>query len=213
MLIIPIGLQCTPSIFKRNINKPSYTYPFDWMFATPKFVFEMLILLLNNMDINELVNQHFFYCDRKANLNGLENYILDDRGFALYNTKYNVIFPHDINKKENIDKYIRRFIRLKDTILKLDEELYFVYVSQSSLNEGNFTINGIEQCVDVYSYLSKIYELIGKYRNNYKVIIFDAIKNEDKSLLNENIILLELNECDNWKKLLIEMDKYKDYFD
>ncbi len=212
MLIIPIGLQCTGAIFKRNINKKSFTYPFDWMFATPKFVYEMLeLLLVNNMNITELVKQHFFYCDRKASLNGLENYILDDRGFALYNTKYNVIFPHDVNKQENIEKYIRRFERLKDTILKSSEDICFVYVSQSSSTIGNFTINGIDMCIDIYIYLSKIYELIGKYKN-CKMIVFDTIKKEDKSLLNENIKLLELDECNSWNKLLVQMDKYKDLF-
>jgi hypothetical protein len=62
MIIIPIGIQCTNAIFKKDINKSSRTLPFDWMFATPKFVFEMLELLLDrDMNINELVEKHFFF--------------------------------------------------------------------------------------------------------------------------------------------------------
>lgn len=65
MIIIPIGLQCSSATFKNEIKK-SYTFPFDWMFATPSFVFEILVLLLEkNMNIEELVKNHFFYCEKR----------------------------------------------------------------------------------------------------------------------------------------------------
>jgi len=69
-MIISIGLQCTNYIYKKNF-KPSYFLPFDLMFATPSFVFDMLELLLKkNMDIELLVREHFFYCKKRANMNG-----------------------------------------------------------------------------------------------------------------------------------------------
>ena len=207
-MIISIGIQCTNAKFKNEISK-THTLPFDWMFATPSFVFEMLELLLEkNINIEDLVKNHFFYCDKRANLNGLEHYYTCDNGFALYNTKYNVIFPHDENNIDTINKYIRRFKRLKDLILNSTECLYFIYTSQSSLESGNFTIDGNIVIKDVYVTLTKIYKLIGKFRNKYKMILFDAIQDEPPELLEKNIILYKLNKCNSWVELLPQMKKH-----
>ena len=203
--IIPIGIQCTNATLKKEFQKTN-TLPFDWMFATPSFVFEMLELLLEkNINIEELVKNHFFYCEKKANFNSAEHYYACDNGFALFNTKYNVIFPHDENNIDTINKYIRRFERLKDIILNSTEFLYFIYTSQSSLESGNFTIDGNIVINDVYVYISKIYKLIGKFRNNYEIILFDTIQEEQISLLDENIKLVKLNKCDSWCELLHQM--------
>ncbi len=208
MIFIPIGVQCSSAVFKNEIEK-THTLPFDWMFTNPSFIFEMLVLLLEkNMNIEELVKNHFLHCEKRANLNGLENYYTCDNGFALFNTKYNVIFPHDDNTNETINKYIRRFERLKDMILNSTENLYFIYTSQSSLKEGNFTIDGNNVIQDVYFYLNKIYKLIGNFRTNYKVIIFDAIQNEQIDLLDKNIILYKLNSCNSWVALLLQMREH-----
>jgi hypothetical protein len=204
-MIIPIGLQCTNANFKKQFEK-THTLPFDWMFATPSFVFEMLELLLEkNMNIEELVKNHFFYCKKKANMNGPEIYHTCDNGFALLNTKYNVIFPHDEDNIDSINKYIRRFERLKDIIINSTECLYFIYTSQSSSGNGNFTIDGNIVINDVYVYLSKIYKLIRKHRNNYKIILFDTIQKEPVSLLDENITLIKLNKRDNHSELVPQM--------
>ena len=204
-MIIPIGIQCTNATIKKKFEN-THTLPLDWMFSTPSFVFEMLELLLEkNINIEDLVKNHFFYCEKRANLNGLENYISDNNGFALFNTKYNVIFPHDENNIDSINKYIRRFERLKDIILNSTECLYFIYTSQSSLESGNFTIDGNIVINDVYVYLSKIYKLINKFRNNYKIILFDTIQEEQISLLDENITLIKLNKCNHWSELVPQM--------
>ena len=204
-MIIPIGIQCTNARFKQSFEK-THTLPFDWMFATPSFVFEMLELLLEkNINIEDLVKNHFFYCEKRANINSEEHYYTCDNGFALFNTKYNVIFPHDENNIDSINKYIRRFERLKDIILNSTECLYFIYTSQSSLKSGNFTIDGNIVINDVYVYLSKIYKLIRKFRNNYKIILFDTIQEEQISLLDENIKLIKLNKCNSWIELVPQM--------
>jgi hypothetical protein len=204
-MIIPIGIQCTTATFKNSFEK-TYTLPFDWMFATPLFVFEMLELLLEkNINIEDLVKNHFFYCEKRVNINGLEHYYTCDNGLALFNTKYNVIFPHDEDNIDNINKYIRRFERLKDIILNSTECLYFIYTSQSSLESGNFTIDGNIVINDVYFYLSKIYKLISKFRNNYKIILFDAIQEEQISLLDKNITLIKLDKCNSWNELVTQM--------
>ena len=66
------------------------------------------LLLEKNIDIEYLVKIIFFTV-KKANLNTSENYYTCDVDFVLLNTSYNVIFPHDENNMETIDKYIRRF--------------------------------------------------------------------------------------------------------
>jgi hydroxymethylpyrimidine pyrophosphatase-like HAD family hydrolase len=208
MIIIPIGIQCTTAAFKNEIEK-THTFPFDWMFATPSFVFEMLELLLEkNINIEELVKNYFFCCEKRASYNHVEHYYTCHNGSALYNTKYNVIFPHDKYDNETINKYIRRFERLKDIILNSTECLYFIYTSQSSLENGNFTIDGNIVINDVYVYLSKIYKLISKFRNNYKIILFDTIQEENIELLDKNITLYKLNKCNSWGELLPQMRKY-----
>jgi hypothetical protein len=125
----------------------------------------------------------------------VEHYFTCDNGVTLLNTKYNVIFPHDKNNIDTIDKYIRRFERLKDTILNSTECLYFIYTSQSSLESGNFTIDGNIVINDVYVYMSKIYKLISKFRNNYKINVFSRkfySKNEIVDIL-KNILNINVN--------------------
>ncbi len=213
MIIIPIGIQCTNKDFLKKINKTYATLPFDWMLSNPKFVYEMLYLLLDmNMNINELVLNHFFKCDNRANWSKLEHYYTCDNGLALCNTLYNVIFPHDEISNDTINKYVRRFERLKNLILESDDKLIFIYSSQSSLEEGNFTINKNEVITEVYLYLSKIYELIGKYRNKYKLIVFDSINQENTELLNKNIILCKLNSCISLTHICDQMYNFKDLF-
>lgn len=214
-------MQCTTTFFLQKHNLKSKTLPFDWMFSTPKFVFEMLHLLLEqDANIPELVGYHFFNCNKTVS-NVDNNFIISDNdGYVLYNETYNVIFPHEIESYnhndynadskllENLNKYLRRFERLKNLILNPNEELCFIYTSQSSLKSGNFTINCNNAINDAYFYLNKIYELISKYKNNFKFIIFDALKEDNKSLLNEKIILVELNSCDNYHELLPQMDNF-----
>ena len=212
MHIIPIGIQCSNKGFKNSIQQ-SPTLPFDWMFSTPKFVLEILTLLLEkNMDTEEIVRCHFFYCDKTANMIAHENYFEVENGNILYNSKYNVIFPHDVNDEATVIKYIRRMERLKDLILNSPEELYFVYSSQSSLGPGNFTINGNKILTNVYSDISKIYKLISNYRTNYKVTIFDTIQEEDPTELVPNIVLYKLSSCNSWFEVVQQMMQHRDFF-
>ena len=193
---------------KNDFHK-SKTLPFDWMFATPSFVYEMLVLLLEkNIDIDDLVKNHFLYCEKRANYREYEHYYTCNNGFAMYNTKYNVIFPHDNYTTENINKYMRRFERLKEIILNSSEELYFLYISQSSLGSGNFTIDGNIVVKDVYFHISNIYKLIGKFRSNYKVLLFDAIQEEQIELLDPNVIFHTLTKCNYRGGLLSEMNNF-----
>ncbi len=212
MIIIPIGIQCLGATFKNEIKK-THTLPFDWILSNPLFVFKILELLLeNNMNIEELVKNHFLNCKKRASVHNFEHYYTIDNGVALYNTEYNVMFPHDTYDDTTIDKYIRRFERLKNIILNSTEKLYFIYISQSSLENGNYTIDNNIIIKDVYINISKIYNLINKFNTNFKIIIFDAIQEENLELLDKNIILYKLNKCNYWEELLPQMREYKNIF-
>ena len=103
-MIIPIGIQCLNHRLKDFLNKKTKTLPFDWMLSNPKFVYHILKLLLeDNINIEELVNDHFFYCEKlncRANSKIQELYYIEPGGFAIYNSKYDVIFPHDKDDDE-----------------------------------------------------------------------------------------------------------------
>ena len=209
-MIVPIGIQCLNAKLKKAINKDTETSPFDWMLSHPQFVYEILRLLLDNeIGIEEIVNNHFFYCDKRASYKKVEAYYTDRNGFALYNSKYDVIFPHDKNDEETKMKYARRLLRLKNLILNSNEKLVFLYSSQSSLKSGNFTIDGREVIKDVYPYLTKIYNLINMYNSNNELIVFDSISNEDRNELNEKIILHKLKPANIWGGLLHQILRRK----
>jgi len=184
-------------------------YPFDWILSSPKFVYEMLELLLDkNMDVAELVKNHFLAIDKKATVTTIEHYISCATGFALYNSKYNAIFPHDKHSEETIAKYIRRFERLKNCILNDKEKLCLIYVSESSSQNGNFTIDGKNIITDVYFYLNKIHAIVSKYRKqNFKIVIFDAIAIDDETTLIKDIILYKLKSQTHWMSLVPDIQE------
>jgi len=174
-IYISIGAQCaTPTLFdKLQIKKESL--PFDWMFSTPEFVFTILkLLLIDQKEIHDIVDNHFFACDKKATLEGLEHHTFNENGTILVNSKYNVCFPHD--EISDRDKYIRRMERLKEILLDTENFLYFVYVSVASPNNGNYTLGGIEPIQNLYEYIEKINSILKDIRTSYKIIIFDTNK-------------------------------------
>ena len=213
-IYISIGFQCNSSEFLKTTGLHSHSYPFDWLFSNPKGVFDILKLLLDTkMDIKELVTQHFF-----ANLGTIipisnTKFITDNSGIFYsgqessaiykaclmssrypYNSKYKFIFAHETSSYEDtVEKYIRRFQRLKDSILNNNEDIYFVYTSQSC---NNYIVDGVQINSDVYVYLSEIYDLVSKYRSlKTKIILFDAILDENEMLLNNNVVLHKLINC------------------
>lgn len=206
MRIIPIGIQCGNTIYLKSINQRKYAYPFDHIICTPKFIFDMLELLLDrNIDIEDLVKNHFFRYDKRVLCNSIEHYYTNEESGYVYNTKYTAIFPHDLGLfQDSVTKYIRRFERLKFHILDTTEEICLFYISQSSLSGGNFTIDGVCHIVDPFVWLNRIHELVNKYRL-CKMLVIDTIQC-DKNILNENITLIQLPSFDDCKKVLAHME-------
>lgn len=169
---IPLGFQCTVPTVLQAKGVKGQTLPFDWMLSSPKFVYQMLELLLAEMPIEVLVREHFFNCTARAEIllgsDGravLEHYITKEDGNSLYNQQYDVIFPHDSYDEDSIQKYIRRFERLIQ-LIRSGEHVTYLYISPSSNQSGEFWIDGRRVLEDPIEYLNKIYTLLYKSTSN-----------------------------------------------
>lgn len=164
------------------------------------------LLLEQNMCVEKIVKEHFFRNDDLVDFEIVEHYKSKKNGFAICNNLYNVIFPHDKYDEYSIDKYIRRFERLKNDILNPLNNITFVYVSQASLNIGNFTINGNEIIENVYENINNIYSLVKKYNENSKIILFDSIQNENINLLDPQIDFYKISKKKNRTELIKDVN-------
>tara|TARA_X000000950_G_C13616230_1_gene537429 strand:- start:30 stop:695 length:666 start_codon:yes stop_codon:yes gene_type:complete len=207
-LYISLGIQClTPNILKKN-NLRKKSYPFDWIISNPYFVYKMLYLLLEEgMDVNKIVREHFFRNDQKCWRDRFEHYKFGKNGSAICNQLYNVVFPHDEYNEETINKYIRRFERLKKDILDTSHKIQFIYISQSSLKSGNFTINDKEVIENVYENMNNINMLLKKYNKNINIMLFDSIKNENINILSKEIKIQKISPKQRWPQLINEVNK------
>ena len=178
------------------------------MFSTPQFVYTIIkLLLIDKKEIDDIVDNHFFVCDKRAQLQDhilYEHHILNKDGPVLVNSKYNVCFPHDTVSDR--DKYIRRMERFKQILLDTNNYLYFVYVSISSPNSGNYTIDRVEPIQQLYEYIEKIHNILKDMRTNYKIIVFDTNKPYD--VIPSDILHLmyyDIEKKNNWMELLPEL--------
>jgi len=208
-IYISIGAQCaTPTLFERlQVKKESL--PFDWMFSTPEFVYTILhLLLIENKEIHDIIDNHFFICDKRAILKSVEHHSLHENGSVLVNTKYNVSFPH--NEPSDREKYIRRMERLKKIILDKENFINFVYISVASPTNGNYTLDDVEPIQDIYGYIEKINSILKNIRTNYQILIFDTNRPSDiRPSDSLRIKYYDLQQKTAWHELLPELiDKY-----
>lgn len=206
---ISIGAQCTTPILFDKLQVKKESLPFDWMFSTPEFVYTIIkFLLIDKKEIEDIVDNHFFVCDKRAELHELERHVLNENGPVLVNSKYNVCFPHDIISDR--DKYIRRMERFKRILLDKNNFLYFVYVSVSSPNSGNYILDEVEPIQQLYEYTEKINSIMKHIRTKYKIIIFDT--NKPSGVISSDISHMayyDIERKDKWQELLPELiDKY-----
>jgi len=208
---ISIGSQCTTPALFSGLNVKAESLPFDSMFSTPQFVYTILkLLLIDRQEIEHIVDNDFFICDKRASLHGVENHVLNDNGSVLVNSKYSVCFPHHTNEARS--KFIRRMKRLKDLILCPDNFIYLVYVSVSSPTSGNYILDNSEPIKHLYEFIEKIDTLLQKCRGNYKIVVFDT----NKPSITVNTSFIEYHEISKqniWLDLLPELvEKCKGIF-
>lgn len=201
---ISIGAQCATATLFKYLNIKKESLPFDWMISTPEFIYTILkLLLVDNISIEEIVDTHFFICNKRAFLDVKEQYRIHDDGNVLVNTKYNVIFPHD--SLADREKYIRRITRLKELLLDTDSFLYFTYISTSSPTKGEYRLDDIEPIQDLYPYIFKIDDLLNNYRSNYKLLVFDTHTTTNSGYLNPRILAFPLQKQKEWEFLIPEL--------
>lgn len=204
-IFISIGAQCTtPTLFDRlEVKKESL--PFDWMFSTPNFVYTIIkLLLIDKKEIDDIIDNHFFACDKRAELQDVEHHVLNEHGHVLVNSYYNVCFPHDTISDR--DKYIRRMHRFKQILLNKETFLYFVYVSVSSPNSGNYTLNGIEPIENLYEYIEQINSILKIIRTTYKIIVFNTNTPADVIASDtSHLLYYDIEKKNSWSELLPEL--------
>lgn len=207
---ISLGAQCTTKILFNKLHINKETLPFDNMFTTPNFIYTILkLLIVDNMDVDSITNYHFYNCDARATLLHTEHHSIDNNGPVFINKTYNVAFPHEPldDIPTTITKYTRRLERLKNILLNKDIFIHFVYISISSKQSGNYTINGEEPIQDVYLYISKINDLLKTVRENFKITIFDTTNMpKPETIPDTNISYYPIQAQNNWACLLPELE-------
>jgi hypothetical protein len=164
-------------------------------------VYEILNSIFDkDINIEELTSSIFFNIDNMCSDGTIS-------GSYYLNKKSNIIFPHEQNLTidEIKQKYIRRFNEFKHIILDKNNYIYFVYVSQPSINSGNFIINNNEIITNTYYHLNNICKLIKKYNKNFKILFFDSI-NSEQIEINEDIITFKIEPKNIWNELLPEIE-------
>lgn len=208
---ISLGFQCLPAICLEELGMKQETLPFDWLLSNPKFILKILTdLLLNENKIEDIVRNTFLDCTHTAffggtmehytivkseiNINNENNFIWNE---YFYNKNYNVIFPHDNPSDDIFSKYIRRLERL-EKIIKSDDQLVFIWISESSKNLGSYRIddNIIINDNEVISQLYEIESILSNYHSNFKILVIDAIGYNINS--SKNILYKKINSGNNW---------------
>jgi len=203
-MFISIGSQCISNVFFDNLIVKNETMPFDWMFSTPQFVYTILnLLLVEKKDIDYIVDNHFFVCDKKGVMQNAENH--NTNGEVLVNSKYNVCFPHDTVTDR--DKYCKRMESFKTILLNKDLFLNFVYISPPSSTGGNYMLDGIEPIQNLYENIEKINTVLKTTRTNFKIFIIDSSKPSNPMSSNiTHVMHFELenkNQCNGLFPMLI----------
>ena len=196
---IPIGFQCTNAQILKTMNKRECSYPFDWILSNPNAVYNIFkLLFIDNMDIPNIVKTEFFNTTQTAKFIRPDKFTVGncDASNVLYNSKYNLIFPHDQHNSETIEKYIRRFERLKQHVLS-GSKCVFIFINRIAIGniDGiNYTINEVEQLDNLYQRIVKLYKLLTQviHKQNCEIIFINSVLNY--TVLNNNIDGIEVIE-------------------
>ena len=203
IIYIPIGFQCTSAEILKKHNKRTCSFPFDWIISTPESILKLITLLLDNTtNIKHFVNEEFFKIDGLLHFLKPEEFILHPKGNIIFNSKYNLIFPHFQHNTETIDKMTIRFDRLRNYILYSSNQINFLFVNRlityninTNDNILKFSINNKTINLNIKLNLIKLNELLLQYipRDRFKIIVINAVKQySDDYIFDENIIYNEL---------------------
>ena len=187
-IYIPIGFQCTSAEILKKTNKRKCSFPFDWIISTPQSIFELFSILFNdNMDTEKFVKEEFLSIHKLLIINKPEEFVFNSNGNILFNSKYNLIFPHIQNNINIVSIFIRRFNRLKESILNSNNYLKFFFINRLVSNNDNFIsenndnikfcINGISINLKISKYFNELNNLLSNLigKNRFEIIIINAV--------------------------------------
>jgi hypothetical protein len=190
---ISLGFQCTTSEVLKKTNKRFHSYPFDWILSNPKGIYELIVKLLISHDIKDFVKNEFLKIDGYVFLTKAEEFFISkSQTNMLYNSKYNLIFPHEENNLVTIiDKYTRRFSRLKDMLLDNTKFVNFIFINRMSTNMS-FKINNNNILEGCEEYLNQIYNLLNEIRTNFSI-----------NIITPNVNIIDIDKLDNNIKTIL----------
>lgn len=205
---VSIGCQCTSGFFirEKGLNTKG-TLPFDWVTSVPSSVHTLLKMLLEGVEIEKIVREEFCVFDSRLNKAGFEHFVTAAEAPIYYNSKYKMVFLHDLEDDNTIcERYVRRFTRLKE-ILTSGDEIMLVYTSPANIgkNPGSITIDKRAVNLLVYEDLTKIMKLMKEHGIKAKCVLYDTHDIEDPSLLDESIELRKIVAGDHWPAVKEQM--------
>lgn len=203
---IPIGFQCTSAEILKKTNKRLCSFPFDWIISNPEAIYKILKLLFSkDCNIESLIKNEFFNIDGYLRFMVQEEFISDDNGSVLYNSKYNLVYPHFKNDIDTKNKMIERFIRLKDNIINSHGKIRFLYINRLVNNNNSIInnsktkllINNKQVQFNLLENLNKICLLLDKIlgEDRFDILVINAKEIIDNSNIihyHRNIIYKEL---------------------
>lgn len=165
--------SCQVTEALKILNKSQERYPYDWLICSQSFIldtFENIIFKENNNILNNIRNHFFDFEDEK--------YI---EGYNFFNKNKNAFSPHDIhvnfpynniNAKNILEKYHRRFLRLKEALENTsNEDILFIRRTENEpyhIEWENLYKNESENFVLWQDFINKLNE---KYKKNIKLLI------------------------------------------
>jgi len=167
---------CPLATILRDLNYK--TFPYDWMHSTQSFI-------INSFDKFE----NFFIWDEK--------YLYEDTTHELISPNKNASILHDfthfnIQKDNVIEKYIRRFKRLKETLMN-DSSILLIRDSDNLQKNHEYPPHIIreDENMELYDiFLDNIQKLYNK-NNIFLLIITNNKKHLEYNIKNENLYIIE----------------------
>lgn len=213
---VPIGCQCTVAVSLRDLKLNRETLPFDWIFIKPGSVYLFLqMLLVDKLPVEDIVIKHFLKCDQMITRGKYKNHYCTTcdkySSLACLNSEYDIVFLHDTVYDENgdlyqdtVDKYIRRFNRLKKTLENNMNEIQFIYVSPSYIDF--FRFNNKKVIVNENESINNINNLMIDVNPNHNIYIMNTKKinkiQKKKAETNDSIHIIQIKPKKQWKHLV-----------
>jgi hypothetical protein len=166
---ISIGFQCTTAAIIQKLNRRTSSFPFDWILSNPTSVLSLIKILIDCDDIDKFVKTEFFNVDGFAHFIKPEEFmIIHHKTGSLYNSKYNMIFPHEkSNYIDEVEKYKRRFIRLKEALINEHTMLNIYFIDRLGKN-NSFKINNTNILNNQEDSLNSLVSYLTNLRKNSK---------------------------------------------